>query len=197
MIGVIFIKRKIFVAALLVCCLAIIGYSTVAYYTTEGTARNVITSGKVSVKVEEWHDVGGELIAYPYAEGLDVMPGNVISKIVTVKNEASSSFVRARYTVEIKDGEGNIMEHTEEELDALMTVAGSDASWIESEGWYYYKTPLDRGQSTLPLFETVEFSGVNMDNRYQGCTIRLIVETQSVQAAHNGDDVLKVQGWGE
>ena len=193
----IIIKRKIFLTALLICCLALIAYSTVAYYTTEGTARNVITSGKVSVKVEEWQDTGGELTAYPYAEGLDVMPGNVINKIVTVKNEAASAFVRARYTVEIKDADGSIMEHTDEELAALMTVSGSDENWIADGGWYYYKTPLERGQSTEPLFETVEFSGVNMDNRYQGCSIRLIVETEAVQAAHNGDDVLKVQGWGE
>lgn len=191
------IKKKIFAVALIICCLAIATYGTVAYFTAEGTARNVITSGKVNVTIEEWHETEGELIAYPYAEGLDVMPGRVVSKIVTVMNESASAYVRARYTVEITDKNGNIMEHTPEELEALVIISDADEKWTYNDGWYYYTDALDKGASTQPLFETVEFSGVNMTNEYQGCSIRIIVEAEGVQSAHNGDDVLKAAGWEE
>lgn len=125
------------------------------------------------------------------------MPGRVVSKIVTVKNESASAYIRSRHIVEIKDENGDIMELSREELDSFISVFGTDDNWIFSDGWYYYKLPLEKGESTKALFEAVEFSAVNMDNRYQGCIISLNVEAQAVQAAHNGDDVLKVQGWGE
>ncbi len=139
----------------------------------------------------------GELTAYPYSEGLQIMPGKAVSKIVTVKNESASAYIRSRYIVEIKDENGEVIQLSREEPDALMSVLGTDDRWIFSDGWYYYKQPLEKGESTKALFETVEFSAVNMDNRYQGCAIALKVEAQAVQSAHNGDDVLKVQGWGE
>ncbi len=141
--------------------------------------------------------MGDELVAYPYADGFNVMPGKAVSKIVTVKNESASSYIRAGYTVEIKDEAGNIIERTPEELESLVIISEQGECWIYSDGWYYYDSALDRGASTTPLFESVEFSGANITNEYQGCSIRIIVDAQGVQAANNGDNVLNAAGWEE
>jgi len=45
------------------------------------------------------------------------------------------------------------------------------------------------------LFWEVVFSGVNMTNEYQNCTIEIDVDAQAVQTANNGSSVLEAAGW--
>ena len=49
-------KRKLLILSVLAICLAILAAGTFAYFTSEDTAHNVITTGGVKIAVQEWAD---------------------------------------------------------------------------------------------------------------------------------------------
>ena len=97
-------KKRLVIVALLVIGIAILSAGTIAYFTSQDTAHNVITSGGVKITLDEWMDeVGGT--PYP-AEPVEVMPGTSVTKIVTVKNQDADAYVRARFDVIIRNRDG-------------------------------------------------------------------------------------------
>ena len=90
-------KKKIFYIAVIVICLAILTGSTIAYYTASDTVRNVITSGGIAVTVVEQQMVNGTVQPYPN-EPIPVMPGETVSKIVTVCSSQQAAWVRLQYS---------------------------------------------------------------------------------------------------
>lgn len=190
-------KKKIFAVSLIVICLSILAYGTVAYFTDEDVAHNVITTGGVDITVEEWQEIGGELVPYP-DEPIEVMPGATVSKIVTVLNEEAEAYIRARYEIIVRDSEGNIMELDEETLNSVFTIVVNTENWLvkpEDDVWLYYDSAVPTDESTSPLFTEVIFSGINMTNEYQNCTIEINVYAQGVQTANNGSSALEAAGW--
>ena len=189
-------KKKILYFAAIVICISIITGGTLAHYTTEDTARNVITSGGVSVKIVEQRLVDGELKPYPN-ERIKMMPSSEVSKIVTVKNLEKDAWVRLSYTVTVYDAADNQMDITAEELKSVILIEPDDEKWTEKDGWWYYDSALESGESSTPLFESVTFSGPNMGNKYQGSTVLIDVIAEAVQKANNGDAVEEALGWSE
>ena len=49
-------KRRISILSVLVICLATLAAGTIAYFTAEEKAHNVITTGGVKIAVREWAD---------------------------------------------------------------------------------------------------------------------------------------------
>jgi hypothetical protein len=47
------------------------------------------------------------------------------------------------------------------------------------------------------LYTEFTMSGVNMTNEYQGCTIKMTITAQGVQADGNGSTVADAAGWRE
>ena len=45
-------KKKIAIGAVLVLCLSMLIYSTIAYFNTADTARNVITAGDIKIELQ-------------------------------------------------------------------------------------------------------------------------------------------------
>ena len=58
-------KKKILVLAALAIAVAIAATGTLAYFTATGTARNVITSGGISIAIEEKTQTGDALVDFP------------------------------------------------------------------------------------------------------------------------------------
>lgn len=190
-------KKKIFAGAIIVICLSILAAGTIAYFTDEDTAHNVITSNAVDIAVEEWQEVEGELVPYP-ADPVEIMPGATLSKIVTVLNQEAEAYVRARYELIITDENGNIMELDEETLSRMIMIAVDTENWLtkpENDGWFYYLSSVATGESTAALFTEVVFSGIDITNEYQNCTVEINVYAQGVQTANNGDSALEAAGW--
>ena len=93
-------KRRIFVIALLVCCLAVMASGSVAYFTASETAHNVISSGSIAIDLQELTDQvdeNGDPI--PFEDATGVMPGTEVSKIVQVENTGDNA-VWVRIAVE-------------------------------------------------------------------------------------------------
>ena len=189
-------KKKIFALAVVMICTSILASVTLAYFTDSGIARNVITTGGIVSDVLEKQLEDGELIPYP-SDPIPVMPGTTISKIAMTQVAEGSvpAWVRMSVEIVIKDANQQIMPHTQEQLDAVMTIEMDNVHWTEQDGWYYYCNSIEDGEVTEPLFREVQFSGPNMGNEYQNATIEIFVVTQAVQKAHNGESALEAKGW--
>lgn len=188
-------KRKIWVLALVAICAAIAAKGTVAYFKSEGTATNVITSGGVAVQLLEQKMEDGKLQSDPGGP-IPANPGIKVSKIVSVKNKDADAWVRMRWDVSFVDAQGKEMQLTEEALGKLVSVDTDTQNWSFKDGWWYYQVPLQEGETTKPLFETVKFSGA-MGNDYQNSTAELQVFVQAVQVANNGTSIWDAAGWPE
>ena len=189
-------KKKVLIIAALAICLSLLASGTLAYFTSESTAKNVITAGGINIAVEEFQNVDGQLVPYP-AEPIAIMPGAVVSKIPQVKNNEDEAWIRARYTITVKDAEGEVMELTEAELANVMSLT-MGADWINrdpADGWLYFKSSVKTGESTTPIFTAVNFDGPNMGNEFQHCTVEIDIQAQAVQTANNGATVLEAAGW--
>ena len=193
-------KKKLLILAMLVICATSIASGTLAYFTAEETAHNVITSSGVDIKIEEWQETYEGLIPYPKEKPIQVMPNTKVSKIVTVKNVDADSFIRVGYEIILKDNEGNVMNISPETLASIVSVSLNEEEWLRKEGddnWWYYNKNVSGGEVTEPLFTEVVFDGPNMTNEYQNCMVDVIVYAQAVQTANNGDSVMEAEGWPE
>lgn len=189
-------KKRIFAMAVVLICISILASTTIAYFTDVGTARNVITSGGIEVNVVEQQLVNGVLRPYP-GKLIPVMPAATVSKIVSVQSIGQAAWVRVSCTVTVYDAEGKEMEIPASELAKVIVIEPDSANWTPKDGWWYYNAPIKSGDTTEPLFEEVVFSGPDMDNKYQNCTVEIVVTAQGVQQANNGTTVMEALGWPE
>ena len=187
-------KRKILILSVLAILIAILAANTLAYFTADTKAHNVITTGDVAIRLNEWAD---EARTKKFESPVGVMPGTEVTKLVEVENVGTgSAWVRVELSIEVWLG-----DEYEEELSAepvhLMygdTVGCNTTDWTCQDGYYYYNKPLAPGETTEPLFTSVAFAE-QMGNEYQSSTAHVDVNAYAVQSANNGEDVLSANGW--
>ena len=167
-------KLKIFVVALVAMMMAFISTSTLAYYTTMGKATNVVTSGNIQLIIHEMTDQGKE---FP-KEGVYVVPGDIVSKKVSIENDCEHPFylrVKMVYGIDSQ-------ELTAEDCFKLNI---NTELWVLHDGWYYYTGIVNPGETTPDVFSHVEMVGSKIDNSYIGKTLTLTVKAQAVQSENN------------
>ena len=179
-------KKKLLILSLAAICLAITAIGTLAYFTSEGTAHNVITTGGVEIAVQEWADEDKQT---PFEDLEGIMPGMTVTKIAEIKNTgASDAWVRVKV-------EKNIQLQGEGKPDTgLVELTLNTADWTEKDGYYYYTKVLKPGEVTAPIFTAVTFKP-DMGNEYQNATATVDVAAHAVQTANNGDTVMDAKGW--
>ena len=179
-------KRKILIVSVLAICVAILAAGSLAYFTADTKAHNVITTGGVDITLNEW---ANEDRTEPFEDRTGVMPGAEVTKIVEVENTGSgSAWVRVQLTVEL-------YSESEEQMDPkYVTLDINDTDWTYSEGYYYYNRALAPGETTVPLFTTVTFDK-QMGNEYQNSTAYVEVKAGAVQSDNNGTDAFSATGW--
>ena len=179
-------KRKIVtlcIVALLIALAAAGTYSNSVYIQT---TRNVITSGGVDIALLE-HTADGT--PYP-KDPVVIMPGDVVSKRVSVENTGSSpAYLRVMLTPGVNDANLSAADCIQMDLDLT--------NWTYQDGYYYYNQILQPGQTTPALLTQVTFVGEKITNAYLGKMFSLDVEVQAVQSEHNGTDPLQALGWPE
>ena len=191
-------KKKILALAVVAMFTSIIASGTLAYFTAEEKAHNVITSGGVDIElVEKTKGNDGVEVDFP-SDGIHgVMPGTSVSKIVKVKNTGSGdAWIRVQITPSIKDAAGAELPLTIGEANVpVMTCDIFDEHWIDGgDGYYYHKEAIQADEFTEVLFEEVDFN-VAMGNEYQNSTANILIDAQAVQAANNGTAVMEAKGW--
>lgn len=182
-------KRKILCLSVIAIMLAILAAGTIAYFTADGRARNVITTGSVEIELKEWAD---DNKTEPFKDLEGVMPNTTVTKIAEIKNIGKSDAwirVKIQKSIELKY-EGN------PDTD-LVELNLNDTDWITDGEYYYYKNALKPGETTTPIFTSVTFKAA-MGNEYQGAKATVDIYAQAVQTANNpatDGDVKTVKGW--
>lgn len=167
-------KLKIFVVALVTALIMLINTSTLSYYTTVGKATNVVTSGNVRFIIHEMTDQGTR---FPQ-DGVYIMPGDVVSKKVTIESDCDHPFyLRVKMVYGI--------DSQELSAEDCFKLNINEQYWVLHDGWYYYTSVVEPGETTPAVFSHVEIVGSSIDNSYLGSTLSLTVKAQAVQSENN------------
>lgn len=180
-------KRKLLIASLLVIVIASLAAGTLAYFNAEGTAHNVITSGNVKIKIQEW---ANEDKTEPFENMEGLMPDTSVTKIAEVKNVGGSeAWIRVKITKNIE-----LTEQGTPDAELLVLDLNTKDWKLGKDGYYYYQSIVKPGGVTEPIFTTVTFHKT-MGNEYQNATATVALKAQAVQVAHNGDSAMSAKGW--
>ncbi len=181
------LKLKFLTIAIVAMLFTFTTQGSLAYYSTIGKATNVITSGDIKMKIHEKTDQGTD---FP-AEGVYIVPGDVVSKQVSVENICEQPFyLRVKIVYGI---DSQVLPSKE-----CFKLNINEEYWQLVDGWYYYKGILEPGQTTPHVFSHVEIVGATVDNAYLGKTLTLTVKAHAVQSKNNpvnGTDTYTASGW--
>lgn len=178
-------RSRLLLIALAAILATILTQPTLAYYTTIGKATNVVTSGNISLEIHEKTADGSD---FP-AEGVYVIPGDIVSKQVSVENVCAHPFY-----LRVKLVRGATNETLSQE-DAMKLDINTN-EWTYQDGYYYYNSILQPGQVTVPLFTQVEIVGSQVDQSHAGSTLSLSVNAYAVQSENNpAEQPWDAAGW--
>ncbi len=184
-------KRKALTAAVITIFLSLLTYGTIAYFTAEDLAHNVITTGSIDIELYEWAD-GEKTEPFPEDGISGAMPDTEVTKIVEVKNTGNNAaYVRVKVAKSIElavGGSGDVNPD-------LVGLNINSTYWTYQGGYYYYNEPLEPGDTTAePLFTSVSFDK-SMGNLYQSASVNIDVLAFATQVANNGSSALTANGW--
>lgn len=183
-------KRRLVISAFVLICLSLLGFGTIAYFSTQDTATNVVTMGNLDIKLTETA-ISEDGTEVPFEDVVGVMPGASVSKIARIENIGGQpAYVRVQIQKEITLAGGVLGE-----VDlGLVNLDINARDWTEKDGYYYYNKPLLPSETTEPIFENVIFSR-DMGNMYQSSQAKITVNVGATQVANNGDNALEAAGW--
>ena len=136
-------KRKLLLLSVLAICVATLAAGTLAYFSADGTARNVITTGNVSIAVEEWADADK---TQPFEDLTGIMPGTTVTKIAEVRNTGEAdAWIRVRLTGDIRlTGDGT-------PDPSLVKPDLNTTDWtLAADGYLYCNKAIRPGETTAP-----------------------------------------------
>lgn len=181
------LKLKATAIALVAIMLTFLTQGTLAYYTVVGKATNVVTSGNIQFIIHEKTDQGTD---FP-EEGVYIVPGDVVSKQVSIESDCQHPFyLRVKVVYGVDSQELSAEDCFKLNID--------ENNWLFHDGWYYYKGIVEPGQTTPNVFSHVEIVGSEVDNSYLGKTLTLSVVAHAVQSENNpitGTDIYTASGW--
>lgn len=167
-------KSRLLLIALTAILLTVLTQPTLAYYTVVGTATNVVTSGDIQLQI---HEKTADGYDFP-AEGVYVIPGDIVSKQVSVENVCAHPFY-----LRVKLVSGSTNEALSAEDCLKMDI--DTVNWTCLDGYYYYNHILQPGEVTPALFTQVEIVGSKVDQTHIGSTLSLTVNAYAVQSENN------------
>lgn len=178
-------KLLMFIIAIFAITLTILSQGSLAYYSSIGKATNVVTSGNIQFIIHETTDQGTE---FP-KEGVYIVPGDIVSKEVSVENVCEHPFyLRVKIVYGIDSQELPAEECFKLNID--------EENWYYEDGWYYYKGIVEPGETTPNVFSKVEIVGNKVDNSYLGKTLTLTVAAHAVQSENNpAEGPWEASGW--
>lgn len=189
-------KKKLLILALLIICATTVATGTLAYFTAEDQAHNVITSGKVDIELVE-KKINEDGTEEGFGDLIGIMPGTSVSKVVQVTNTGdAAAYIRIAVDKKIILASGNDDDVDMSLISINYNIGSNEDQWTYKEGYYYYNSPLEAGNTTKPLFTEVKFDKT-MGNMYQEATTEIDVKAYATQVANNGDSALEANGWPE
>ena len=180
-------KKKLLTMVLALVLIGAVGVgATLAYFTDNDSATNVVTMGHVNIELteEEW--------TYGETGITGVTPGQEIAKDPTISLVGNSldAFVRIKLEVTGFDGVENADAYKAEILEDLVLGEG----WTKVGNYYYYAEKLTKDNaSTTALFESVTIP-YEWTNDVANATFNILVSAEAIQADNLADDFFAEDG---
>lgn len=193
-------KRKILALSGLVLFVAMLAWGSIAYFTAEDQAVNVLTIGSVDIQIEEY-DQEGNRITDPYvmpASFRNIEPGQRLIKQVMIKNRGGNkAWVRAKIIDTITSAADaplseSVLAYNVNQLNDASAQTASGTWTLGSDGYYYFSAPIAPGKTAV-LFDVITFDGPSMGNAYQDCVTKIQVLAQAVQ--YEGNETCESDRW--
>ena len=175
-------KKKMLSLALMTIFISLMALGSAAYFTVEGRATNIITTGTVDMELEEMQLVGEEEVPYPEDKTITgVMPSQKVSKIPYIVGVEGTQPFYTRVKVDITV----LVEEKVDEAGLKYILPNYDkTNWEQgADGWWYYKGEVEE-KDRVALFTEVAFAP-EMPNDYQNCTVKVAVSAQATQVKNN------------
>ena len=175
-------KKKMLSLALMTIFISLMALGSAAYFTVEGRATNIITTGTVDMELEEMQLVGEEEVPYPEDKTITgVMPSQKVSKIPYIVGVEGTQPFYTRVKVDITV----LVEEKVDEAGLKYILPNYDkTNWEQgADGWWYYKGEV-KEKDRVALFTEVAFAP-EMPNDYQNCTVKVAVSAQATQVKNN------------
>ena len=181
-------KKKLLAIAITAALLTLVTQPALAYYTVIGRATNVVTSGEIKLRIHEKTAEGAD---FP-AEGVYIIPGETVSKVVSIENICTHPFY-------LRVALSNGSSHTSLDPRECFRVNINRRFWTEREdGYYYYNRVLKPGETTEYIFSEVEIVGKAVDQSHIGSALTLTVDAYAVQSENNpAEQPWDASGWPE
>lgn len=180
-------KKKLLTMVLALVLIGAVGVgATLAYFTDNDSATNVVTMGHVNIELTEEDWTYGE-------EGITgVTPGQEIAKdpTITLVDGSLDAYVRIKLEVTGFDGVENADTYKAEVLEDLVLGEG----WTKVGDYYYYAEKLTKDNaSTTALFESVTIP-YEWTNEVANATFNILVSAEAIQADNLADDFFNEDG---
>lgn len=180
-------KKKLLTMVLALVLIGAVGVgATLAYFTDNDSATNVVTMGHVNIELTEEEWTYGE-------EGITgVTPGQEIAKdpTITLVGDSLDAYVRIKLEVTGFDGVENADAYKAEILEDLVLGEG----WTKVGNYYYYAEKLTKDNaSTTALFESVTIP-YEWTNDVANATFNILVSAEAIQADNLADDFFAEDG---
>lgn len=178
-------KLRLLLIAFAAIVVTVMTQPSLAYYTKLGVATNVITTDGVQLEIIEKTADGSD---FP-AEGVSVIPGDIVSKRVSVANVCTQPFYLRLQLVSSSTNETLTPEE-------CMKMDIDTVNWTYVDGYYYYNEILNPAEMTTPLFTQVEIVGEKVDRTHATSVLSLTVNAYAVQSANNpAEHPWDASGW--
>ena len=182
-------KRKLVLTSAVVLILALLAAGTFAYFTKNARATNVITTGTISIQLNDSIAGGTEKENGWTLSG--VMPGQAVEKAVSVTNTGTSpAWLRVKLDLSVTGAHGKPLDLTfgngEQVLTFTPQMKEGKGWFLAEDGYYYYSKPVAADAETERLFQSGTLMlNPQLPNDYQGCAVTVAVQAQAVQVKNN------------
>lgn len=157
--------------------------SFAAAYSWSTEAENLITTGNVSIVIQEHQrDEDGNRI--PYQDGRLVLPGQRTDKLVSVINEGNTAWIRAKTEYWSEDG---LQGMSDDMLD------GINALWVRRGEYFYFTEPVPTG-SSVEFFREITVPR-EWGREAAGGKFCIGITAQAIQAAGFTPDFAQEMPW--
>ena len=186
-------KRKLVLTSAVVLILALLAAGTFAYFTKNARATNVITTGTISIQLnDEIKETGAEKPDTGWTLS-GVMPGQAVEKAVSVTNTGTSpAWLRVKLEISVTVGAEKMpltFGNGEQVLTFTPQMKEGKGWFLAEDGYYYYSKPVAADDETERLFQSGTLMlNPQLPNDYQGCAVTINVLAQAVQVKNNDTD---------
>ena len=172
---------------LVVCLMLIVGLvgTSDAFITKTGTAKSNVVASSLNIEVVMLEEVDGSRKVV--SSDTSFVPGATKSRIATVKNiDKQPAWLRVKLEVETSEGTKSLDDFSGITLNDL-----NNTEWTYKEGYFYYTSILNPGETTKELFKSVSFD----EHLKNDSSLNLKVNAEATQSKHNGSTVFEAKGW--